>query len=50
MEKQKHSLEDKAWNLHLDAIKEMELALSSEDKDLHNIIKYIGYQTNRARS
>lgn len=48
MEK-KPNWEDKAWYLHLESINRMIHSMSDE-KELHNIVKYIGYQTNRARS
>lgn len=49
MKKKKRNAKDNAWYFHLESIRKMEDALDC-DIDLINIIKYIGYQTNRARS
>ena len=56
MKKKKHNIEDHAWFLHLESIRKMEevlcddIAYGCSEEELQYIIKYIGYQTNRAKA
>tara|TARA_R100000458_G_C8255623_1_gene231765 strand:- start:1388 stop:1537 length:150 start_codon:yes stop_codon:yes gene_type:complete len=48
--KKKYNKQDQAWFLHLESIRKMEEAIEDGDKELHQIINYIGFQTNRAKA